>query len=108
VFRSLAEDADTESEILEGTYACWFQVCPVGLTLDQAAELARVHSGQTVTVLRDLTPEDFRGILRDTNNPQHRYVILGRACTARGGAGSVILRRPSRAGLSKHATITLI
>jgi len=75
VFRSLGEQADTEGEILEGSYACWFNVCPVGLKLDQAAELAQIHSTRTVTVLRDLTPEGFRELLRDTNNPERRYVI---------------------------------
>ena len=75
VFRSLGEQADTETEVIEGAASCWFHVCPVGLTLDQTAELARTHTGRKVTVLRDLTPEAFREILRDTNNPRRRYVI---------------------------------
>jgi hypothetical protein len=75
VFRSLGEQADTEGEILEGAEACWFHICPVGITLDQAADLARSHSSRKVAVLRDLTPEAFREILRDTNNPSRRYIV---------------------------------
>jgi hypothetical protein len=75
VLRSLGEEADTESEVLEGASSCWFHICPVGLTLDQVAELADAHTSRRVTVLRDLTPERFREILRDTNDPDRRYVI---------------------------------
>jgi Phytochelatin synthase len=75
VFRSLGEAVDTEAEVLVGTTSCWFHVCPVGLTLDQLADLAQAHTARKVTVLRDLTPDAFREILRDTNNPERRYVI---------------------------------
>lgn len=76
VFRSLGEEkADTEGEILKNAGSCWFHICPVGITLDQAAELARSHTSRRVTVLRDLTPEAFREILRDTNNLERRYVV---------------------------------
>jgi hypothetical protein len=74
-FRSLGEEVDTEAEVLVGTSSCWFHVCPVGLTLDQVADLAQAHTARKVTVLRDLTPEAFHEILRDTNNPERRYVI---------------------------------
>ena len=74
VFRSLGEAPDTEGGILEGTSACWFHVCPVGLTLDQAADLARLLSSREVDVLRDLTPEAFGDILRDVNNPGRCYI----------------------------------
>jgi hypothetical protein len=50
VFRSLGEEADTEGEVLQGTYACWFHVCPIRLTPDQMTDLARLHSSRTVTV----------------------------------------------------------
>lgn len=75
VLRSLGEEADTEGEILDGVSSCWFHICPVGLTLDQVGEIADARTSRKVTVLRDLTPEGFREILRDTNNPGRRYVI---------------------------------
>jgi hypothetical protein len=75
VFRSLGEKADTEGELLEGVGGCWFHICPVGLTLDDLAEIARAHTSRRVTVLRDLSPEVFREILRDVNNPERRYVV---------------------------------
>ncbi len=75
VFRSLGEEADTESEILDGVSSCWFHVCPVGLTLDEIAQIADRHTSRKITVLRDLTPDSFREILRDTNDPDRRYVI---------------------------------
>jgi hypothetical protein len=75
VLRSLGEDVDTEAEVLAGTTSFWFHVCPVGLRLDEVAELADKFTNRKVSVLRDLTPERFREILRDANNPDHRYVI---------------------------------
>jgi hypothetical protein len=90
VFRSLGEDGDTEGEVLEGATRCWFHVCPVGLTLDQVAELAHRHSHRQITVLRDLTPERFKEILRDTNNPERRYVInFSRAPIFGAGVGHI-------------------
>jgi len=61
--------------VLAETHRCWVGICPIGLTLDQLAELAQRHTGRKVTVLRDLTPEAFHELLRDTNNPGRRYII---------------------------------
>lgn len=74
VFRSFGDTPDTEAAILVGAKRCWFNVCPFGLTLDEIADLAKASSTRRVDVLRDLTPEHFHAILRDTNNPKRRYI----------------------------------
>jgi len=75
IFRTLGEPATSESAVLEGTGKCWIGVCSVGLTLDEVAEVARTHTKRVVTVLRDLTLEEFRGHLRNVNDPARRYLI---------------------------------
>jgi hypothetical protein len=60
VLRSLDEEADTESELLDRVNGCWFGIGPLGLTLDEVARLAGSHSRRKVEVLRNLTPESFR------------------------------------------------
>jgi hypothetical protein len=75
IFRSQGERATSESAVLEGTGKCWIGVCPVGLTLDEVAEVARTHTKRKVTVLRDLTLEEFRDHMRRSNDPTRRYLI---------------------------------
>lgn len=75
VFRSLSEAAKTESAVLAGTGRCWTGYCIVGLTLDELADVARVHTDRKVTALRDLTPDEFLDHLRRSNDPGKRYVI---------------------------------
>lgn len=75
VFRSLGEAPTTETGILSGTGQCWFGICPIGLTLDELAEVARTHTNRKVTVLRDLTAEEFQEHLRSANGPSRRYII---------------------------------
>ena len=75
VFRSLGEPADTEAEVVQGAGPCWFGICPIGLTLDELGEVARSHTRRRVTVMRDLTPEAFRDILRQSNDPARRYIV---------------------------------
>lgn len=72
-FRSLGDDKRTEAEVLRGTGRCPLGFCVMGLTLDELAEVAR-HSNRKVTVLRDLTPDDFREHLRRSNDPSRRYI----------------------------------
>jgi hypothetical protein len=74
-FRSLGEPATTEWAVLEGTGYCWNEFCFMGFTLDQLAEVARQHTKRKVTVLRDLTAEQFQEHLRHSNDPNRRYVI---------------------------------
>lgn len=75
VFRSLGEPADTEAEVVEAAGPCWLGICPLGLTLDELGEVAQAHTRRRVTVMRDLTPEAFRDILRQSNDPSRRYVV---------------------------------
>jgi hypothetical protein len=75
VFRSLGDPAVTESAVLTRANRCWLGICPVGLTLDELADGARPHTTRTITVLRDLTSEDFREHMRRANDPSRRYVV---------------------------------
>jgi hypothetical protein len=75
IFRTIGEPATTESAVLEGTGKCWIGVCPVGLTLDEVAEVARMHTKRNVTILRDLTLEEFREHMRNANDPARRYLV---------------------------------
>jgi len=75
VFSSLGEEPDTEAEALSGADRCWFGICFIGLTLDELAEVAQANTKRKVTVLRDLTPEAFRNILRQANDQSRRYIV---------------------------------
>jgi Phytochelatin synthase len=74
-FRSLGEKPATEADVLAGTGRCWIGICVLGLTLDELAEVARKHTKRRVTVLRDLSAEDFQAHLRHVNDPDRRYII---------------------------------
>ena len=50
-FRSMGEAAASEAEVLAGTGRCWTGFCMPGLTLDELAEVAQVHTKRKVTVL---------------------------------------------------------
>jgi hypothetical protein len=65
----------SEDSVLDGSGKCWFGVCLGGLTLDELAELARTKTHHQVSVLRDLTYEQFRAELRHSNEPGRRYLI---------------------------------
>ena len=75
VNRSLKESAATEDKVLAGTGKCWTGWCIVGLTLDELAVVARVNTKRKVTVLRDLTADQFREHLRRSNDPGRRYIV---------------------------------
>lgn len=75
VYRSFGDRAQTEADVLAGTGRCWTGFCIIGLTLDELAEVARSHTARKVTVLRDLTPEDFLAHMRKANSPDRRYMI---------------------------------
>jgi hypothetical protein len=74
-FRSIGEEETTEAEVLDGTGLCWTGFCVVGLTLDELAGVAQLHTERKVTVLRDLTAEEFQEHLRHSNDPGARYII---------------------------------
>jgi hypothetical protein len=75
VFRSLGERAATEGEVLQGANRCWFGFCIIGLTLDQLAGLARMHTSRHVLVLRDLSPDAFKDLMRQANDPGQRMIV---------------------------------
>jgi hypothetical protein len=75
VRRSLGLEAANEDAMLEGTGKCSTGMCFMGLTLDELAEVAGAHADTKVTVLRDLSAEDFHEHLRRSNDPNSRYVV---------------------------------
>ncbi|HEY2893720.1 MAG TPA: phytochelatin synthase family protein [Pirellulales bacterium] len=74
-YRSLGEVASTEGKVLAGTGRCWTGVCILGLTLDELAEVALVHTSRKVTILRDLSEDEFLEHLRRSNDPGRRYIV---------------------------------
>jgi Phytochelatin synthase len=87
-YRSLGEAASTENKVLAGTGRCWTGICILGLTLDELAEVARTNTSRKVTVLRDLSEEQFLEHLRRSNDPGRRYVVnFDRAQIFGAGAG---------------------
>jgi hypothetical protein len=74
-YRSLGEEAATEGKVLAGTGRCWTGICILGLTLDELAEVARANTSRTITVLRDLSDEQFREHLIRSNDPGRRYIV---------------------------------
>jgi hypothetical protein len=74
-FRSLGEQETTEAEVLEGTGKCWTGVCFMGLTLDEVLDIAQTKTRRKVTVLRNLTSEEFREHVKRSNDPSRRYII---------------------------------
>ncbi|MBZ9655272.1 phytochelatin synthase family protein [Phyllobacterium lublinensis] len=74
-FRSLGEEETSEAAILDGTGKCWTGYCIMGLTLDELAEVALQHTEREVSVLRNLTSEEFQEHLRHANDPNRRYIV---------------------------------
>ena len=64
VFRSFGEEAESERSVLAGTGLCWTGFCIMGLTLNELAGLARAKTRRSVTVLRDMSAEEFREHLK--------------------------------------------
>ena len=75
VLRSLGTTAD-QQHILDGTAEHpHFGMLFGGITLDQLADVVREKSGKRVTVLRDLTLDEFRKELARSNDPALRYIV---------------------------------
>jgi len=86
--RSLGETATSETAVLAGTGRCWTGICFMGLTLDELGEVTRSKTKRTVSVLRDLSPEQFQQHLRRANEPGRRYIInFNRKAIFGAGAG---------------------
>jgi len=75
VDRSWGKPAETVDDFLRDSGKCRFGVCFGGLELDELAGLVRDKSKRKVTVLRDLTVDQFREHVRRSNDPSRRYVI---------------------------------
>ena len=76
VVTSLGLDAAaTPASVLEGTGYCRLGQCIPGLTLDELAEIARAKTGGEVSVLRDLSLDEFRAHMRQANEPGRRYIV---------------------------------
>ncbi len=73
--RSIGEEETTEEAVLDGTGYCWTGYCIVGLTLDELAEVARARTERKVTVLRDLSEDEFLDHLKKANDPARRYIV---------------------------------
>jgi Phytochelatin synthase len=73
--RSLGEEETTEAEVLDGTGMCWTGFCIVGLTLDELADVAQTKTSRKVSVLRNLTADEFREHMKHANDPGRRYII---------------------------------
>ena len=74
-FRSLGEEETTEDEVLDGSGMCWTGFCIVGLTLDELAEVAQAKTRRKVSVLRNLTADEFREHMKRANDPGRRYIV---------------------------------
>lgn len=75
VFRSVGEEEVTEAAVLDGTGKCWTGLCIMGLSLDELAAVARQHTDRNVSVIRDITPEEFHEHMRHSNDPDRRYIV---------------------------------
>ena len=73
--RSLGETATSETAVLAGTGRCWTGICFMGLTLDELGDVTRSKTNRTVSVLRDLSSEQFQQHLRRANEPSRRYIV---------------------------------
>lgn len=75
VYRSLGTAVEDEGDVLAGTGKCLPGSCFMGLSLDELAEVARANPEHQVTVLRNLSPDEFHEHLRRSNDPAVRYVV---------------------------------
>lgn len=73
--RSVGEEETTEAEVLDGTGMCWTGFCIIGLTLDELADLTRTKTERKISVLRDLTADEFREHMKHANDPGRRYIV---------------------------------
>lgn len=75
VYRSIGEEETTEAAVLDGTGLCWTGWCIVGLTLDELAGVAQAHTKRKVSLLRDLTEDEFLEHMKRANDPARRYIV---------------------------------
>ena len=75
LFRSLGIDRYTQDTLFDRAPVGYWKARILGLTLDEMAQLIRANADLEVTVLRDLTLEEFRTHLHRANDPSFRYLI---------------------------------
>lgn len=75
LFRSLGIDRYDQENLFENAGVGYWKARFMGLTLDELADLIRANTNLDVTVLRDLTQEEFRAHLQRANDPSYRYLI---------------------------------
>ena len=75
VYRARGQEVADEEAVLDGSGKCPFGICVMGLTLDELAHVARTNGQYRVTVLRDLSPEQFKEHLRRSNDPSNNYIV---------------------------------
>ena len=75
LFRSLGIDPYNQENLFEKAQVGYWKARFLGLNLDELAGLIQANAALDVTVLRDLTREEFRSHLRRTNDPAYRYLI---------------------------------
>jgi hypothetical protein len=73
--RSFGKSGASVDSVLAGTGKCWSGTCWMGLTLDELAEVTRHATQRKVTLLRNLSLEQFRQELRHVNDLGRRYII---------------------------------
>lgn len=75
VMHSLGEEAQQATILSRTGLRTFFGLRPGGVTLDQLADVVQQKSGKRVTVLRDLTLDQFRAELLRSNDPALRYIV---------------------------------
>ncbi|MGE0595637.1 MAG: phytochelatin synthase family protein [Hyphomonadaceae bacterium] len=75
MMQSQGVDVDQRGVIEGSNVRPIFGLLPRGVSLNTEAELVRAASGQPVEVLRDLTLEQFRAHIAESNDPDVRYII---------------------------------
>ena len=75
LLRSLGIDRHDQDNLFDKADVSRWKARFLGMTLDELAGLIRANGAPDVTVLRNLTPEDFRAHLRRANDPTYRYLI---------------------------------
>ncbi len=75
VLHSLGDPRSQEQALTKSPYHPWFGYLIGGLTLDEEADLLSKQTGKPVTVLRDLSLDQFRDEMRGVNDPRRRYVV---------------------------------
>src|SRR5262249_17965883 len=75
VLRSEGETPTTPAGGLEGTGKGWSGHCWAGVTLEELSDGMAARTARTVTVMRDLTLEQFRAEMLRTNDPSSRYTV---------------------------------